>query len=47
MKKISVRRHGHDRAQAEQELKHVGPDSAKNGHALQEFDPRLLHGDTS
>jgi hypothetical protein len=42
-----VRRDGHDRAQAEQELEDVGPDSAENGHALQEFDPRFLHGDTS
>ena len=42
-----VCRDGHDRAQAEQEVKDVGPDSAENGHALQEFDPRLLHGDTS
>ena len=33
--------------QAEQELEDVLPDSAENGHALQEFDPRLLHGDTS
>jgi len=40
-----VRRH--DRAQPEQELEDVLPDSAENGHALQEFDPRLLHGDTS
>jgi hypothetical protein len=42
-----VLRDGHDRAQAEQELEDVGPDSAENGHALQEFDPRLLHGDTA
>jgi hypothetical protein len=28
-------------------LEDVGPDSAENGHALQEFDPRLLHGDTA
>src|SRR5439155_5495575 len=44
--KVRVRRDGYDRAQAEQELEDVGPDSAENGHALQEFDPRLLHGDT-
>jgi hypothetical protein len=42
-----VRRDGHDRTHAEQELEHVGPDSAENGHALQEFNPRFLHGDTS
>ena len=42
-----VRRDGHDRAQAEQELEDVDPDSAENGHALQEFDTRLLHGDTA
>jgi hypothetical protein len=28
-------------------LKDVGPDSAENRHALQEFDPRFVHGDTS
>jgi hypothetical protein len=39
-----VRRDGHDRAYAEQELEDVGPDSAENGHALQELDPRFLHG---
>jgi hypothetical protein len=42
-----VRRDGHDRAQAEQKLEDVGPDSAENGHVLQEFDTRLLHGDTA
>ena len=42
-----VRRDGHDRAQAEQKLEDVGPDSTENGHVLQEFDPRLLHGGTS
>ena len=39
-----VRRDRHDRAQAEQELEDVCPDSAKDGHSLQEFDPRFLHG---
>jgi len=28
-------------------LEDVGPDSAENGHVLQEFDTRLLHGDTA
>jgi hypothetical protein len=42
-----VLREGYDRAQAEQEFEDVGPDSTENGHALQEFDPRLLHSDTS
>jgi hypothetical protein len=42
-----VRRDGHKRAQAEQKLEDVGPNPAENGHALQEFDPRLLHGGTS
>jgi hypothetical protein len=45
--KVLVRRDGHDRAQAEQELEDVGPDSTENGHALQELDPRFLHGGTS
>jgi len=40
-----VRRHEHDRAQGEQELKDVGANSAEHGHALQEFNPRFFHGD--
>ena len=28
-------------------MEDVGPDSAEDGHSLQEFDPRFLHGDTS
>jgi hypothetical protein len=28
-------------------LDDVGPDSAENGHALQEVDPRFWHYDTS
>ena len=32
--------------QAEHELEDVGPNSTENRHALQEFDPRFLHGDT-
>jgi hypothetical protein len=39
-----VRRDTHDRAQAEQELEDVGPDSTKNGHALQQFDSRFNAG---
>jgi hypothetical protein len=39
-----VRRDGHYRAQAEQELEDVGPDSAENRHALQEFDRPFVHG---
>jgi hypothetical protein len=39
-----VRRDTHDRAQAEQELEDVGPDSTKNGHALQQFDSRVNAG---
>jgi hypothetical protein len=27
-------------------LKYVGSDPTKNGHALQEFDPPFLHGDS-
>jgi hypothetical protein len=42
-----VRRNGNDRAQAEQEPEDIGPDSTENGHVLQEFDPRVLHGGTS
>jgi hypothetical protein len=42
-----VRRDGDDWAQTEQEPEDVGPDSTENGHVLQEFDPRLLHGGTS
>jgi hypothetical protein len=42
-----VRRDGHHRAQVEQEPEDVGPDSAEDWHALQEFDPRYLHGNTS
>jgi hypothetical protein len=39
-----VRGDRHDRAEGEEELKGVCPDSAKDGHALQEFDPHSLHG---
>ena len=28
---------------AEQELEHFGPNSAKDGHLLQELDPRFMH----
>ena len=28
-------------------MEYVGPDFAENGHVLQEFDPRRLHGDTA
>jgi hypothetical protein len=42
-----VRWNRNDWAQVEQELEDVGPDSTENGHVLQEFDPRLLHGGTS
>jgi hypothetical protein len=45
--KILVRRDGHDRAYAEQKLEDVGPDSAEQGHVLQEVDPRFWHDDTS
>jgi hypothetical protein len=41
-----VRRDGYDGAQAEQEVEDFGPDSTENWHALQEFDPCFLHGDT-
>jgi hypothetical protein len=39
-----VRRGRHDRTLSEQELEDLCPDSAKDRHALQEFDPSVLHG---
>jgi hypothetical protein len=42
-----IHRDGHDWAQAEQELEDVSADSTENRHALQEFDPRFLHGHSS
>ena len=42
-----ARWNGDDWAQSEQEPEDVGPDSTENGHVLQEFDPRFLHGGTS
>jgi hypothetical protein len=42
-----VRRDRHHRTQGEQELEDLGPDSAKDGHSLQEFDPRFLHAHSS
>ena len=42
-----ARRNGDDWAQSEQVLEDIGPDSTENGHVLQEFDPRFLHGGTS
>ena len=42
-----ARLNGDDWAQSEQEPEDVGPDSTENGHVLQEFDPRFLHGGTS
>jgi hypothetical protein len=41
MEKVLVRRDEHDRTQREQELKDIRPDSTKNGHALEKFEPRF------
>ena len=42
--KERVRTYRHDRTRGEQELEDLCPDSAEDGHSLQEFDPRFLHG---
>ena len=34
----------YDRAEGEQELKGICPNSSKDGHALEEFDPSFVHG---
>jgi hypothetical protein len=39
-----VLRNRHGWTQREQELKDLCPDSAKDRHLLQEFDPHFLHG---
>src|SRR5262249_11415346 len=41
-----IHRDGYDGAQAQHKFEDVGLDSSENGHSLQEFDPRLLHGGT-
>jgi hypothetical protein len=35
---------GPTRSGSEQELEGICPDPSKDGHALQKFDPRFLHG---